>query len=54
MTDEPEKFKTDDKPLSDEQVEEIGKIRRRDVNEAIRTASRGLRSLLNARVRRNR
>ncbi len=46
---EKETFKTNDKPLSEAQVQEIGRIKKDDAKRAIASADKGLRSLLEAK-----
>ncbi len=45
---EKETFKTNDKPLSEAQVQEIGRIKKDDIKRAIASADKGLRLLLGA------
>ncbi len=41
-------FKTNDKPLNEAQVQEIGRIKKDDIKRAIASADKGLRLLLGA------
>ncbi len=54
MAEERQKFTTDDKPLTEEQVEELGKIRVKDVRLAIAEADNLLKPFLEARQQRGR
>ena len=53
MSTEEPKFTTTDKPLSASQAEEIGKIRVKDVKEAILTADKDLKPFLEAKQQRS-
>ena len=49
MNEKAENFTTNDKPLSASQAEDIGKIRVKDVKEAINTADADLKPFLEAK-----
>lgn len=53
MNEKAENFTTNDKPLSASQAEDIGKIRVKDVKEAINTADADLKPFLEAKQQRS-